>query len=264
MKYMLLIYGAEDCWTEDERTECMLESMRICDELDIQGKWIASSPLHSVVTATCVRVRNGKRQVTDGPFAETTEQLGGYYIIDVDDRDEAIAIASRLPPATKGTIEIRPLLPLPDTLSLPETDTRTRSIDAEKPVHYLLLMYAEEGAWPPEDHAPALAQSVDVCHQLHAKGQFVSAAPLQPPETATCVRIRDGSRVVVDGPFSETKEQLGGYFLIRVANLDDAIAIAARIPGSRRGTAEIRPLFPLPNRSPAGNEATDPGGTSSV
>lgn len=78
MKYMLLIYGAEDCWTEDERTECMLESMNICDELDVQGKWIASSPLHSVTTATCVRVRNGKRQVTDGPFAETTEQLGGY------------------------------------------------------------------------------------------------------------------------------------------------------------------------------------------
>jgi hypothetical protein len=92
----------------------------------------------------------------------------------------------------------------------------------------------------------ALAESVDVCHKLHANGQFVSAAPLQSPVTATCVRIRNGSRVVIDGPFPETKEQLGGYFLIRVANLDDAIAIADRIPGSRRGTAEIRPLFPLP------------------
>jgi hypothetical protein len=62
------------------------------------------------------------------------------------------------------------------------------------------------------------------------------------------VRIRGGSRAIVDGPFPETKEQLGGYFLIRVANLDEAIAIAAQIPGSRRGTAEIRPLFPLPER----------------
>lgn len=118
MKYMLLIYGAENCWTEEERKECMIESMGICDELAAEGKYIASSPLHSVTTATCVRVREGQRQVTDGPFAETTEQLGGYYIIDVENLDEAIAIANRLPPAKKGTVEIRPLFPLPD---LPET-----------------------------------------------------------------------------------------------------------------------------------------------
>ncbi len=114
MKYMLLIYGAENSWTEDERRDCMLESMAICDKLVAQGKWIASSPLYSVDTATCVRVRSGHRQIMDGPFAETTEQLGGYYIIDVDDLDEAIAIAGRLPPAKKGTVEIRPLFPLPE------------------------------------------------------------------------------------------------------------------------------------------------------
>lgn len=114
MQYMLLIYGAESCWTESERRECMLESMDICDQLSAEGKLIGSGPLHSVSTATSVRVRDGKRQVTDGPFAETTEQLGGYYLIDVDDLDEAIAIASRLPPAKKGTVEIRPLFPLPE------------------------------------------------------------------------------------------------------------------------------------------------------
>lgn len=113
MQYMLLIYGAENSWTEEERKECMLESMAICDELEAEGKWIASSPLRSVSTATSVRVRDGKRQITDGPFAETTEQLGGYYIIDVENLDEAISIASRLPPASKGTVEIRPLFPLP-------------------------------------------------------------------------------------------------------------------------------------------------------
>ncbi|TWT95586.1 YciI family protein [Neorhodopirellula pilleata] len=117
MKYMLLIYAAESCWTEDERKACMIESMRICDELEKQGKWVASSPLHSVTTATSVRVRDDKKQIMDGPFAETTEQLGGYYIIDVDNLDEAIEIAARLPPAKKGTVEIRPLFPLPE---LPE------------------------------------------------------------------------------------------------------------------------------------------------
>lgn len=247
MKYMLLIYGAENSWTDSERQQCMIESIAICKELEAEGKWIASSPLHSVTTATCVRVREGKRHITDGPFAETTEQLGGYYIIDVDDCDEAITIAARLPPAKKGTVEIRPLLPLPDALSLPKVEvSHSAAGDIDKPRDYILLMYAEEGAWPPEDHAPALAESVGVCHQLHAAGQFVSAAPLQHPSTATCVRIRNNNRVVVDGPFTETKEQLGGYFLIRVTDLDEAISIAARIPGARRGTAEIRPLFPLP------------------
>jgi hypothetical protein len=109
MKYMLLIYGAESCWNEEQRKECMIESMGICDELAAQGKLVASAPLHSVTSATSLRVREGKRFVTDGPFAETTEQLGGYYIIDVDNLDEAIAIASRLPPASKGTVEIRPI-----------------------------------------------------------------------------------------------------------------------------------------------------------
>lgn len=114
MKYMLLIYGAESCWTEEERRECMIESMGICKEIESEGKFIAASPLHSVTTATSVRVRNGKRQITDGPFAETTEQLGGYYVIDVENLDEAIAISSRLPPAKKGTVEIRQLFDLPD------------------------------------------------------------------------------------------------------------------------------------------------------
>jgi len=88
--------------------------MGICKELEAQGKWIASSPLHSVETATSDRVRDGLRQITDGPFAETTEQLGGYYTTDVDNLDEAIAIASRIPPAKNGTVEIRPLFELPE------------------------------------------------------------------------------------------------------------------------------------------------------
>jgi hypothetical protein len=118
MKFMLLVYGAESSWTENERYDCMIESMKICQELEASGNWIASSPLHSVETATSVRVREGKRLITDGPFAETAEQLGGYYIIDVENLDEAIAIAARIPPAKKGTVEVRPLLALP---KLPET-----------------------------------------------------------------------------------------------------------------------------------------------
>lgn len=112
MKYMLLIYSDEKAWTQGERAECMAESTELCHELEAKGQYLGASPLHSVTTATCLRVREGKKVITDGPFAETTEQLGGYYIIDVKDLDEAIAIATRLPPAKKGTVEIRPIFEL--------------------------------------------------------------------------------------------------------------------------------------------------------
>jgi len=112
MKYMMLIYSNENNWTEDERAACMAESSALCHELNARGQFLAASPLHSVSLATSVRVREGRRLVTDGPFAETTEQLGGYFIIDANDLDEAIAIAGRIPGARKGTVEIRPVYEL--------------------------------------------------------------------------------------------------------------------------------------------------------
>ena len=112
MKYMLLIYGAEDDWTESERAQCMAESAELCHELNAKGQFLAASPLHPVAMATSLRVRDGKRVITDGPFAETREQLGGFYLIDVKDLDEALAVAGRLPPARKGTVEIRPVFEL--------------------------------------------------------------------------------------------------------------------------------------------------------
>jgi hypothetical protein len=112
MKYMLLVYGAEDSWTQDEREQCMAESTQLCHELQAKGHYLAASPLQSVAVATSVRVRDERRLVTDGPFAETTEQLGGYFLVDVENLDEAIAIAGRIPGATKGTVEIRPVVEL--------------------------------------------------------------------------------------------------------------------------------------------------------
>lgn len=112
MKYMLLVYGAEEAWTEAERAQCMADSTKLCHELAAQGRYLGASPLHPVATATCVRVRNGQRLTTDGPFAETTEQLGGFYLIQASNLDEAIAIAGRIPAASKGTVEIRPVFEL--------------------------------------------------------------------------------------------------------------------------------------------------------
>jgi hypothetical protein len=117
MKYMLLIYMHEQAMTEPERADCYVESTKVANDLHAAGQYVAASPLQPAATARNVRLREGKRIVTDGPFAETREQLGGFYLIDVKDLDEAIAIAARLPPAKKGTVEIRPVLELP---GLPE------------------------------------------------------------------------------------------------------------------------------------------------
>ena len=111
---------------------------------------------------------------------------------------------------------------------------------------YIVLMHAASDAWSPEEHRACVQESVERCHELHAKGQYLHASPLQPPSVATCVRVRGGKRTVSDGPFAETKEVLGGYFVIDVENLDEAIAFAARLPGAHRGTAEIRPLLEAP------------------
>lgn len=117
MKYMLLVYMNEDAMTDDERQHCYLESAQLTQELNATGHYVAAGPLHSVSTATSLRVREGKRLVTDGPFAETREQLGGYYIVEAKDLDEAMAIAERIPPAKYGTIEIRPMM---EITGLPE------------------------------------------------------------------------------------------------------------------------------------------------
>ena len=113
MKYMLLVYLSEQAMTEAEREHCYVESAQLARELSENGKYLAAGPLHPVATATSVRVRNSKRLVTDGPFAETREQLGGYYLIDARDLDEALSIAERIPAAKFGTIEIRPVLEIP-------------------------------------------------------------------------------------------------------------------------------------------------------
>ncbi len=111
---------------------------------------------------------------------------------------------------------------------------------------YILLIHSAEDAWPADELAVARDASVRLCHELSDRGQYRGAAPLHPAATATCVRVRDGKTTVADGPFAETKEQLAGYFLIDVADLDEAIAVAAKIPGTTRGTTEIRPIVELP------------------
>jgi hypothetical protein len=113
MKYMLLVYSDENAWTESEQNQCYTESLELTRQLEANGQYLGAAPLQPISSATSVRVRQGKQLVTDGPFAETREQLGGYFLIDARDLNEAINIAGRIPAAHKGTIEIRPVVELP-------------------------------------------------------------------------------------------------------------------------------------------------------
>jgi hypothetical protein len=114
VKYMMLIYMAEDAMNDAERQACFQESTQLAQDLDARGHFLGCNPLHPASTATCVRVRDGKPLVTDGPFAETREYLGGYFLIEAPDLDEAIRIAARIPGARKGTVEVRPVVEMPN------------------------------------------------------------------------------------------------------------------------------------------------------
>jgi hypothetical protein len=116
----------------------------------------------------------------------------------------------------------------------------------EDTMKYLLLIYQEPSAIAESEREQCYADSTQLAHDLRAKGQFLGANPLHPTTTATSVRVRDGKPLVTDGPFMETREQLGGYFLVDARNLDEAIGIASRIPGAKKGTVEIRPVIEVP------------------
>ena len=114
MKYMLMVYlDEQNQLSETERQACYVESTQLAQELHSKGQYLGANPLHPTSMATSVRVRDGKRLVTDGPFAETREQLGGYFLVEAKNLDEAIGIAARVPMARKGTVEVRPVIDSP-------------------------------------------------------------------------------------------------------------------------------------------------------
>jgi hypothetical protein len=115
-------------------------------------------------------------------------------------------------------------------------------------VEYMLLIYTNEEAWTrlsDEERAPIIQEYFALTNELREKGRYVAGAPLQPTASANTVRIRDGERVVTDGPFAETKEQLGGYFLVDAESVEEALEWAAKIPAARYGSIEVRPVLPV-------------------
>ncbi len=125
MKYLLMIYLQEGVLDETERDACYTESTALAHDLAAKGQFIATAPLYPTAAATSLRVRGGRRMVTDGPFAETREQLGGFFMIEAKDLDSALEVAERIPMAKKGTIEVRPVVELPNLPEFQQQATAT-------------------------------------------------------------------------------------------------------------------------------------------
>lgn len=122
-------------------------------------------------------------------------------------------------------------------------------------MQYMLLIYDDEQVWanmPETERNSAYGEYFAFTNELREKGAFVAGDQLQPTAAATTVRIRKGDQLVTDGPFAETKEQLGGYYLIEADSVDEALEWAAKIPSARYGSIEVRPVVQMPAETPAG------------
>jgi hypothetical protein len=116
-------------------------------------------------------------------------------------------------------------------------------------VQYMLLIYDDEQVWAglsEAERGQIFQEYGAFTESIRESGHYVTGAPLQPTSSATSVRLRESEQLVTDGPFAETKEQLGGYYLIEAENVDEAIEIAGRIPSAKLGTIEVRPVLEMP------------------
>ena len=187
------------------------------------------APLVDEKLAARVRVRDGKATVTDGPFAETKEFLGGFWIVDVADRDAAIEIAHRAPHAQYGSIEVHPVL------------WRQAVPDSGEGTPFLFAFHHEPGLTDPD--GSKMRKMLAFTEELKSDGRFIETAPLARDPVPARVETRSGKIIVTDGPFAETKEGVGGYALVRAADRDAAIEIAKRYPHATWGSVEVREII---------------------
>lgn len=237
MRYLMLIASDEKSdipYGTPEWDQHMVEYRAFSDEARRRGALVAGDPLQSVETATTLRRQGGNLATLDGPYAETKEQLGGFYILDCRDEAEALELAAMIPTAKHGSIEVRQM-----------AGHERRYVESNAGTRYMVLIYGDEADYMPEGD-PRIVAGISQHQALTARaieaGEFVAGDGLMPPSQAKTVRVKDGSTIVVDGPFAETKEQLGGFYIFACRDLDRALALARELP-LVFGCLEIRPLL---------------------
>jgi hypothetical protein len=242
MTYLLLICMAENVQLSPEQSAAMGPATDAwVDEMDGRGVRREGRPLGPVREAAVVRVRDGETLVSDGPFAETKEQIAGYDVVECANLAEAIEVAAKHPVARFGAVEVRPF----------NSDGWWRSADRRGPgedLEYLMIHCLDETAElsPADDcDVPGSAAARERRAwdaETYAHGVKLAGGRLQPASTARTVRVRDGEVLVTDGPFAETKEQVAGFNVLTCPSMTEAIEIAARHPTARTGTFELRPF----------------------
>jgi hypothetical protein len=195
------------------------------------GKLRRGAPLAPEAESVRVRVRDGRAFVHDGPFAETKEVLGGFFVVDVASRAEAIEIAKRTPHARHGTVEVHPIL-----RRHLFADAGT---EAGKP--WLFAFRLEDEVCGVE--GPRMQEMVAFAEELARSGKLFETTPLASTPPPARVEVRGGTALVLDGPFAEAKEAVGGYSFVRAADAAEALAIAKRYPHARWGTVEVREIL---------------------
>jgi hypothetical protein len=249
MKY-LLIHTLDESTVAGGRAGGKDDALQAwIEEMTARGVVLDGSRLRPVADATTVRrTADGATVVTDGPFAETKEQVAGYDVIDCPDLDAAVAVAAAHPTTEVGSIEVRAFdsgMPDPEVTDEP----------APGKLRYLMLVCAnmrraaaaaaDEPAAPSPDDVDDSGDGLD-----EVDAWIADAGPrrlygwaLEHPDQAVTVRRADGRTVTLDGPFAETKEQIAGYDLLECDDLDDAIEVAAGHPVAQGGLIELRPLW---------------------
>ena len=245
MTYLLLICVAETVTLTPEQSAVLPAATDSwVAEMDGRGVRREGAPLGPAREAAIVRVRDGEVLVSDGPFAESKEQIAGYDVIECSSLDEAVEVAAQHPVAGFGTVEVRAFSPA----------GWWRSPDRSQPgdgPEYMMIHCVDSGAelGPADDcqvpGSPA-ARALQVWDdEMYARGVKLAGGRLELPGTARTVRVRDGQTLVTDGPFAETKEQVAGLNILTCPSLDEAVTIAAEHPTARVGTLEVRPFAKL-------------------
>jgi hypothetical protein len=207
----------------------MADMKRFAGELATQGKLRRGAPLISEAAGARVRVRGGTAFVTDGPFAESKEVVGGFWIIEVATREEAIEIARACPHARHGTVEVHPVR------------GRDAVADPGEGTPFLMAFRMEPGLTDPD--GSKMREMIGFGEALKREGKFLETAPLAQDPPPARIESRGGKALVTDGPFAEAKEVVGGYSLVRVASRTEAIELAKLYPHAKWGPVEVREIM---------------------
>jgi hypothetical protein len=234
MRYMLIFTADPDLepeWNEDLNAA----AIAWLDEAIGSGAGLQGSRLRPAADATTVKIRGGELVITDGPYAETKEQVAGYDLLECDTLDDAVRWAARHPHSRTGATEVRALPDEAPATPLPAPGAgKTR---------YMMFVCTDPAV---DQRELGNVEPVDPwVDDTSGRGVRLYGSELEPPARARTVRVRDSGTLVTDGPFAETKEQIAGFDVLECADLDEVIEIAARHPMARRGLLEVRPFWAL-------------------